>query len=115
MSNLKKLLSDKSFWAAVIALSTSILISFNVPQGSVEQITAIIAAGGTFIAYIVSTGIQSAAQIKADAQIKTAQIAVQARTSEQALTVLNVQNRAADDSQGVPTPLRAGDGTKEDK
>ncbi|MFT9077558.1 hypothetical protein [Ethanoligenens sp.] len=70
----KNLFSDKSFWAAVISLVTSILIAFNVPQGSIEQITAIITAASTFIAYIVSNGIQSAAYIKADAQIKTAQI-----------------------------------------
>lgn len=72
---IKSLLSDKSFWAAVISLVTSVLIALNVPQGSIEQISAIIAASGTFAAYIVSNGIQTAAQIKADAQIRTAQIA----------------------------------------
>lgn len=73
-SAMKNLLTDKSFWAAVIALVTSVLISLNVPQGSIEQITAIIGATGTLVAYIVSNGIQSAAQIKADAQVKAAQI-----------------------------------------
>lgn len=72
---IQSLLLDKSFWAAVISLVTSILIAYNVPQGSIEQITAIIAAAGTFIAYIVSNGILSAARIRADAQIRTAEIA----------------------------------------
>lgn len=72
---IQSLLSDKSFWAAVISLVTSILIAYNVPQGSIEQITAIISAAGTFIAYIVSNGIQSAARIKADAQIRATRIA----------------------------------------
>lgn len=76
MSNtVKNLLTDKSFWAAVISLVTAVMISFQVPQGSIEQITAIIAAASTFIAYIISNGIQTAAQIKADAQIQAAQIA----------------------------------------
>lgn len=82
-SAIKNLLTDKSFWAAVIALVTSVLVARNVPQGSIEQITAIIGAIGTFVAYIVSNGIQSAAQIRANAQIKTAQIALQARSAEQ--------------------------------
>lgn len=112
MSNLKKLLSDKSFWAAVIALVTSVLIALNVPQGSVEQITAIIAAASTFIAYIVGNSIQSAAQTKADAQIETAQIALQARTAVQ----LDVQNRKVDAGCACASaPFRADDGSREDK
>lgn len=80
IKNLLNLLTDKSFWAAVIALVTTVLVAYNVPQGSIAQITAIIAAAGTFIAYIVGNSIQTAAQIKADAQIKTAQIATAAKT-----------------------------------
>lgn len=111
MSTIKKLLTDKSFWAAVIALVTSVLISLNVPHGSVEQITAIIAAAGTFIAYIVGNSIQAAAQIKADAQVKTAQIALQARTSESSLLTAHV----CDCKQGQTDPHADMDATKEDK
>lgn len=82
-SAIKNLLTDKSFWAAIIALISSVLIAFNVPQGSIEQITAIIGATGTFVAFIVSNGIQSAAQIKADAQIKAAQIAKETPPAEE--------------------------------
>ena len=32
---IKNLLTDKSFWAAVIALVTAILVANNVPQGSI--------------------------------------------------------------------------------
>ena len=78
---IKNLLTDKSFWAAVIALVTAILVANNVPQGSIGEITAIIGAIGTFVAYIVGNSIQAAAQSKADAQVKTAQIALQSKSS----------------------------------
>ena len=74
-SAIKNLLTDKSFWAAVIALATSVLVAYNVPQGSIEQITALIGAAGTFIAYIINNSIQQAAATKATAQISVAQIA----------------------------------------
>lgn len=79
----KNLLTDKSFYAAVIALVTSLLVAGNVPQGSIAQIASFITAMGTFIAYIVGNSIQSAAQIKADAQVKTAQIAKGIQTTEE--------------------------------
>ncbi len=79
MNVIKSLLSDKSFWAAVIALVAAVLVAFNVPQGSVTQITAFIAGIGTIIAYIVNNGVQSAAQIKAGAQIEAARAAAEKR------------------------------------
>lgn len=74
----KSLLSDKSFWAALVSLVSCVLIALNVPQGSVGQVTSFIGGLGTIIAYIISNGIQQAAQAKADAQVKAAE-AVSAR------------------------------------
>lgn len=68
MSVIRSLLTDKSFWAALIALATTILMALNVPQGSVEQFSSLLSAVGVFIAYIISNSIQQAAAIKADAQ-----------------------------------------------
>lgn len=68
MNTLRSLLTDKSFWAAIIALATTILTALNVPAGSVEQITAMLSAVGVFIAYIISSGIQQASDRRAEAQ-----------------------------------------------
>lgn len=70
---LKSLLSDKSFWAALITLVTCVLVACNVPQGSIEQVTSFIGGLGAIIAYIISNGITQAAQIKADAQVRAAE------------------------------------------
>lgn len=108
---IKNLLTDKSFWAAVIALVTAILVANNVPQGSIGQITAIAGAIGTFVAYIVGNSIQAAAQIKADAQVKTAQIALQTRAA--ALSQLAIST--CECKQGQTNPHSDMDIVKEEK
>lgn len=79
MAFLKSLLTDKSFWAAIIALAGSILVALNVPQNSIEQITALISAMGVFIAYIINNGIQQAAATKARARIEAARTESESR------------------------------------
>lgn len=51
--NWKQKLSSRKFWAAVAGFVTAILVAFNVETGTVEQITAIITAGGVLVAYIL--------------------------------------------------------------
>lgn len=68
MNWLRSLLTDKSFWAALIALVIAVLVALKVPNGSIEQIVSLLSAAGVFIAYIISNGIQQAASIRADAQ-----------------------------------------------
>ena len=51
MIDWKRKLSSRKFWSLVIALVGSILVACNVPEGSIERITAII--GGGFAAIIV--------------------------------------------------------------
>ena len=65
-------MTDKSFWAAVISLVSCICVACNVPQGSITQITSFIGGLSTIIAYIINNGIQTAAAIKAQAQIEAA-------------------------------------------
>jgi hypothetical protein len=79
MSFWKSLLTDKSFWAAIIALATSAFVSLNVSQGSIAQITALISAIGVFVAYIISDGIKQAAAIKANAQTEVARAAIETK------------------------------------
>ena len=56
-----KKLTSRKFWAAVIGFVTPILVVANVPENTVAQVTAIIMAGGTLIAYIIGEGMIDAA------------------------------------------------------
>lgn len=61
MIDWKRKLSSRKFWVAVVAFVSAILIAFNVPEGSVEQITSIIMSFATLIAYIFAEGFVDAA------------------------------------------------------
>ena len=54
--NWKQKLTSRKFWAAAIGFITPILIVFNVPDLTIEQVTAIITSGGALIAYIIGEG-----------------------------------------------------------
>lgn len=56
-------LTSRKFWAAVIGFITAVMVAFNVPDLTVEQVTAIITAGATLIAYIIGEGMVDAARI----------------------------------------------------
>lgn len=56
-------LTSRKFWAAVVGIVTAILTAVNVPASSAAQITAIIMAGATVIAYIVGEGLVDAAAV----------------------------------------------------
>lgn len=51
--NWKQKLSSRKFWAAVAGFATAIMVAFRVEDGTAEQITAIITAGGVLVAYIL--------------------------------------------------------------
>lgn len=80
----QSLLSDKSFWAALVSIVSCICVACNVPAGSVAQITSFLGGLGTIIAYIINNGIQAAAGIKAQAQVEIvkAQLAAKAQKGE---------------------------------
>ena len=56
MINWKLKLSSRKFWAAVTGFVTAVLVAFNVPNLTIEQVAAIIGGVGTLIAYIFSEG-----------------------------------------------------------
>ena len=57
MINWKQKLSSRKFWSAIIGFITTLLIAFNVPNLTIEQVVAVIGAVGTLIAYIVAEGL----------------------------------------------------------
>lgn len=58
--NWKQKLSSRKFWAAVAGFVTAVLVAFNVESGTVEQITAIVTAGGVLAAYILGESVVDA-------------------------------------------------------
>ena len=57
-------LTSRKFWAAVVGFATPIMTLAQVPDNTAIQITSIIMAGGTLIAYIIGEGLTDAASIK---------------------------------------------------
>lgn len=62
--NWKQKLTSRKFWAAVITFMTTVLLAFGVPQVTTEQVTAIIAATSTMVAYILGEGLVDAVRAK---------------------------------------------------
>lgn len=57
-------LTSRKFWAAISEFVTMLLIAFNVSESEAAQITALIMAGASVIAYIVGEGLIDAARAK---------------------------------------------------
>lgn len=56
----KRKLTSRKFWAAVVGFVTSLLIGFGMGENDVAQVTSIIMAGATLIAYIIGEGLVDA-------------------------------------------------------
>lgn len=54
--NWKQKLSSRKFWAAVVGFVSALLVGFGMADNDIAQVTSIIMAGGTLIAYIFSEG-----------------------------------------------------------
>lgn len=54
-------LTSRKFWAAAIGFVTPIMTLAQVPDNTAVQVTSIIMAGGTLIAYIIGEGLTDAA------------------------------------------------------
>ena len=60
----KKKLTSRKFWAAVVGFVTPLLLVFGVSQDMTTQITGIIMAGASVVAYIIGEGLADAAGAK---------------------------------------------------
>ena len=59
----KRKLTSRKFWIAIIGFVTPLLLAFGKSQNDVAQISSIIMAGGTLIAYILGEGFVDAANV----------------------------------------------------
>ncbi|MBO5903982.1 MAG: hypothetical protein J6Q64_01240 [Clostridia bacterium] len=62
--NWKQQLTSRKFWAAVVTFVTTVMVAFGVPQVTTEQVTAIIAATSTMVAYILGEGLVDAVRAR---------------------------------------------------
>lgn len=58
--DIKRKLTSRKFWLALIGFVTPILVMYKIPQETITQVTSIIMAGGTLIAYILAEGFTDA-------------------------------------------------------
>ncbi len=56
-------LTSRKFWAAVVGFVTPLMTMMQVSDSTAVQVTALIMAGGTLIAYIIGEGMTDAANI----------------------------------------------------
>ena len=61
MSDIKKKLTSRKFWAAIVNFVTQLMIAFNATESAATQVAAVIMAGAGVIAYIVGEGLADAA------------------------------------------------------
>ncbi|MCL2178373.1 MAG: hypothetical protein FWB81_03045 [Cystobacterineae bacterium] len=57
-------LTSRKFWLAVTGFITSVLLVFNVPDMTINQITGMVTAASMVIAYIIGEGLVDAAAEK---------------------------------------------------
>lgn len=56
-------LTSRKFWAAVVGVAAPIMTMLNVSEDTAVQVTALIMAGGTLIAYILGEGLTDMAAL----------------------------------------------------
>lgn len=57
-------LTSRKFWAAVVGFATPLMTMLQVSDSTTVQVTALIMAGGTLIAYIIGEGLTDAANVE---------------------------------------------------
>lgn len=63
--NIKRKLTSRKFWAAVVSFVTMLVMAFGVAEETATQVGSIIMAGATVIAYIIGEGMADAAGVEA--------------------------------------------------
>ena len=57
MIDWKRKLTSRKFWAAIVGFVTPLLLAFGLAEDVVVQVSGIIMAGATAIAYIIGEGL----------------------------------------------------------
>lgn len=57
-------LTSRKFWVAIVSFVTALLTAFHVSDGSISQVSAIIMAFGSLVAYLFAEAMTDAASLK---------------------------------------------------
>lgn len=63
-------LTSRKFWVALVAFISALLVAFNVSDASIAQVTSIIMAFGSLIAYIFAEAWTDSASLKSTEEEK---------------------------------------------
>lgn len=63
-------LTSRKFWAAVASFVSMMILATGGAENTATQVTALIMAGGSVVAYIIGEGLTDAAKIEAETNIK---------------------------------------------
>lgn len=58
----KRKLTSRKFWIAIVTLVTAVITAFGASESAIAQVTGVIMAGATAIAYIIGEGLVDAKQ-----------------------------------------------------
>lgn len=64
----KAKLTSRKFWAAVAGFLTALMVACNFSSLTIEQVTAVVTAGGILIAYILGEGMVDKARAQQQKQ-----------------------------------------------
>lgn len=64
----KRKLTSRKFWVAVVGFVTALLLGFGVAESDVAQVSSIIMAGATLIAYILGEGLADAGHVQGNGE-----------------------------------------------
>ena len=59
----KRKLTSRKFWAAVVGFVAALMLGFGCAESTAAEVTSIIMAGATLIAYIIGEGIVDASSV----------------------------------------------------
>lgn len=66
MTDWKRKLTSRKFWTAIVGFVTPLLLAFGIAEDVVVQVSGIIMAGATAIAYIIGEGLVDSERISND-------------------------------------------------
>ena len=108
----KRKLTSRKLWAAVVSFVALLVIALGGTEAQATQITALIMAGATVIAYIVGEGLVDAASAGATVNNYDAPTAGQQATTPDSASVIGAVDTSAAD--GTPTGAAQAAETKTD-
>ncbi len=64
-NDIKRKLTSRKFWTAVAGFASMLIVAFGGTEETATQVTALIMAGATLVAYIIGEGMADAANVAA--------------------------------------------------